>query len=147
MRRRAPAAKQWCVNCHAPGENLRPAMPAWSAVRDPRAREPMRDLLPGRVARGDLVCRVPLDGGARRGARLAARGYEGNPTWVSTATGVTFLRSPGGRRGIPGIANSGYRLDPRLLLGGAEDGAHVHPSPEGAHRTLPGVERVLRRMP
>ena len=138
--------EEWCVNCHAPGENLRPAMPAWSAVRDARAREPMRDLLPADSREGVscAACHSTVGPVAEHAAR--ARGYEGNPTWVSTATGVTFFARPEDARGIPGIANSGYRLDPRLLLGGADgtsaalaaawsapgDGARVHPAPEGA---------------
>src|SRR5580700_7569028 len=44
--------EHWCVNCHAPGENLRSAMPAWSAAGDAHAREPVRDLLPAASLEG-----------------------------------------------------------------------------------------------
>ena len=61
-----------------------------------------------------------------------SRGYEGNATWTSPVTGATFLARPEDARGLPGIANSGYRLDSQLLLGGVQDGARVHPAPSGA---------------
>ncbi|HEY8088723.1 MAG TPA: hypothetical protein VIF09_12780 [Polyangiaceae bacterium] len=129
--------EHWCVNCHAPGENLSPAMPAWSAVRDRRAREPMRDLLPegSREGISCAACHSTVGPVAAHASR--PRGYEGNPTWLSTTTGATFLARPEDGRGTPGIANSGYRFDPRLLLGGVEDGALVHPEPAS------GTERYL----
>ena len=126
--------EHWCVNCHAPGENLRRAMPAWSSVRDAHAREPVRDLLPASSLEG-ISCASchstvgPAAVAAAHGSR--GRGYDGNPTWTSPVTGVEFLARPEEARGLPGIANSGYRLDARLLLGGG-DGARVHPAPEGA---------------
>jgi hypothetical protein len=124
--------EHWCVNCHAPGENLRPAMPAWSALRDRRAREPMRDLLPEESREGIscAACHSTVGPVALHASR--ARDYEGNPTWLSTTTGATFFARPEDARGTPGIANSGYRLDAKLLLGGVEDGALVHPEPQGA---------------
>jgi hypothetical protein len=141
--------EQWCVSCHAPGENLRAAMPAWSATSDARAREPMRDLL-SPAAREGVSCAAchstvgPVASHAARSRRDPA--YEGNPTWISAATGVTFFARPEDARGLPGIANSGYRLDPRLLLPGNERagadpaaspstlgaGGRVHPPPGDA---------------
>lgn len=122
----------WCINCHAPGENLQPAMPAWSATRDARARSPARDLLPAQTLEGvscaachSTVGPVALHASRRRG------GYEGNATWTSFLSGRTFLARPEDQRGLPGIANSGYSLDSRLLVGGASDGAHVHPEAPG----------------
>jgi hypothetical protein len=124
--------EHWCVSCHAPGENLRPAMPAWSAVGDARSREPMRDLLPAAAREGVscAACHSTVGPVAAHASRT--RGYEGNPTWTSVTTGLTFLARPEDARGLSGIANSGYHLDPRLLLGGAEDGARVHPAPTDA---------------
>ncbi|HEY1691155.1 MAG TPA: hypothetical protein VGG39_03285 [Polyangiaceae bacterium] len=124
--------EHWCVNCHAPGENLRPAMPPWSALRDARDREPMRDLLPAESLEGIscAACHSTVGPVASHAARR--RDYEGNPTWTSTTTGLTFLSRPEDARGLPGIANSGYLFEPRLLLGGAEDGARVHPAPGAA---------------
>jgi hypothetical protein len=124
--------EHWCVNCHAPGENLQPAMPAWGAIAGARAREPMRDLLPAASREGIscAACHSTVGPVAAHASR--ARGYEGNATWTSAVTGATFLARPEDARGLPGIANSGYRLDPRLLLGGAEDGARVHPAPSDA---------------
>ncbi|HEY8041353.1 MAG TPA: hypothetical protein VIF15_16220 [Polyangiaceae bacterium] len=124
--------EHWCVNCHSPGENLRAAMPAWGAHGDPRSRSPMRDLLPASSLEGIscAACHSTVGPVALHASR--ARGYEGNATWTSTATGLTFFARPEDQRGLPGIANSGYRFDPRLLLGGAEDGARVHPAPSDA---------------
>ena len=138
--------EHWCVSCHAPGENLRSAMPAWSALGDARSREPMRDLLPAAAREGVscAACHSTVGPVAAHASR--SRGYEGNPTWTSVATGLTFLARPEDARGVTGIANSGYRLDPRMLLGqhvsgsagawstpdGPEDGARVHPAPTDA---------------
>jgi hypothetical protein len=124
--------EQWCVSCHAPGENLKSAMPAWSALGDARSREPMRDLLPAAAREGVscAACHSTVGPVAAHASRT--RGYEGNPTWTSVATGLTFLARPEDARGLTGIANSGYHLDSRLLLGGAEDGARVHPAPTDA---------------
>ena len=123
----------WCVNCHVPGENLQPAIPRWSARGDARSREPLRDLAAASSMEG-ISCAAchstigPVASHASRGAR----GYEGNPTWTSFATGASFLARPEDARGVSGIANSGYRLDPQQLLGGALDGARVHPAPTRA---------------
>jgi hypothetical protein len=124
--------EHWCVSCHAPGENLTSAMPPWSALGDVRSREPMRDLLPAAARQGVscAACHSTVGPVAAHASRT--RGYEGNPTWTSVATGLTFLARPEDARGLTGIANSGYHLDPRLLLGGAEDGARVHPAPTDA---------------
>jgi hypothetical protein len=137
--------EHWCVNCHAPGENLRGAMPPWSARGDARARAPMRDLLPAESREGISCagCHSTVGPVAAHAART--RGYEGNPTWTSAATGLTFLSRPEDARGLTGIANSGYRLDARLLLGAAAgasapaaawsmpaDGSRVHPAPPDA---------------
>jgi hypothetical protein len=133
--------EHWCVNCHAPGENLRPAMPPWSAQGDARARVPMRDLLPAESREGIscAACHSTVGPVAAHASR--PRGYEGNATWTSAASGVTFLARPEDARGVTGIANSGYRLDARLLLGGAEDGARVHPAPaEATERYLASSE-------
>jgi hypothetical protein len=124
--------EHWCVSCHAPGENLVSAMPAWSALGDARSRAPMRDLLPAAAREGVscATCHSTVGPVAAHASRT--RGYEGNPTWTSVASGLTFLARPEDARGLSGIANSGYRLDSRLLLGGMEDGARVHPAPTDA---------------
>jgi hypothetical protein len=131
--------EHWCVNCHAPGENLRPSMPAWSALGRARDRAPMRDLLPATSLEGIscAACHETVGPVAAHASRTRG-GYEGNPTWTSSVTGLTFLARPEDDRGLPGIANSGYRFDPRALLGGPEDGARVHPGPSVA------TDRYLR---
>src|SRR5580700_310458 len=42
----------WCINCHAPGENLAPTMPSWSALGDGRSRATAHDLLPAATLEG-----------------------------------------------------------------------------------------------
>jgi eukaryotic-like serine/threonine-protein kinase len=110
----------WCVNCHAPGENLLPAMPAWQGVigGDPRSRLPVRDLL-GELPMEGIGCAFCHQVAGPVG-RAGSGGYEGNPSWISFQTGTRFFSRPEDARGLFGIANSGYRLDPRqLLLGSA----------------------------
>ncbi len=121
----------WCVNCHAPTSNFGDAVPPWNALAEQSAsRRPLRDLL-GPAAMEGISCAFchQVDGPVRPGD--AARGeYEGNPDWISTVTGVRFEARPEDRRGLFGIANSGYSLDPRVLLLGA--GA-APPVPTSAH--------------
>jgi hypothetical protein len=106
----------WCINCHAPGEA--PSVPPWSATGGARSREPLRDLLSAQ-ARDGVSCAVCHSTVGPVGAHAArSRAYEGNATWTSVATGRTFLARPEDARGVFGIANSGYRLDARSLLGG-----------------------------
>lgn len=120
----------WCVNCHAPGENLAPAMPDWDGVSARSAsRRPVIDLLPETTLEG-IGCAFchQVDGPARPGN--AARGdYEGNPDWISPATGRRFFARPEDRRGLPGIGNSGYHLTPGALGDGAPivPGGHARP--------------------
>lgn len=132
----------WCINCHAPGENLSPSMPAWTAHRATRATAPVRDLVASATLEGiscaachSTIGPVSLHASRRRGT------YEGNATWTSFSTGSTFLSRPEDARGTPGIANSGYLLDAALLLGGGSDGALVHPrAPRETHDYLASSE-------
>ena len=148
-RRRARAASSWCVNCHAPGENLRPAMPAWSAVR--RRARPGADARPAcppasREGVSCAACHSTVGPVAAHAAR--ARGYEGNPTWTSTATGVDVPRPPGGRARPPGHRQLG--LPPRPAAAPRRRRATGRASTlrrRGRDRALPRVERVLRRVP
>lgn len=127
----------WCVNCHAPGENLARAMPAWDAHTPfSRSRSPVNDLLPAATMEG-IGCAFchQVHGPVQPG-----RGYEGNPSWTSTATGQRFLSRPEDARGLFGIANSGYLLDPNELVGSIElGGVHARPS-DGARRYLRSSE-------
>jgi hypothetical protein len=127
--------EEWCINCHAPGENLRPAMPAWSAHGPPMARAPMRDLL-GASALEGISCATchstvgPVDAHATARSRGE---YEGNATWTSSITARVFQSRPEDATGRTGIANSGYRLDAMLLLGGpGEEPGRAHPQPPAA---------------
>lgn len=123
----------WCVNCHAPSENLAASLPPWeSGVGGRRTRAPLADLL-GPEAREGISCTFchSAHGPAPRGA--GGGRYAGNPTWVSTRTGALFFSRPEDRAGVPGISNSGYDLDVRELLAGGQaelvpGGAHARPS-------------------
>jgi eukaryotic-like serine/threonine-protein kinase len=117
--------EHWCVNCHAPGENLgrdgRGSMPAWSAFSDRRARAPIRDLVAASSLEGISCagCHTTIGPVAAHGALGRAQGasYEGNPTWTSFVTGQTFRARPEDFQGRAGIANSGYQLDGRSFFG------------------------------
>jgi hypothetical protein len=150
--------EHWCVNCHSPIEKLDTALPAWEgrAGGDPRTRRPVRDLLGERGMEG-VSCGFchqvhgPVPAHASSGARAA---YEGNATWTSFVTGATFTARPEDGRGLTGIGNSGYDLEPgELLLGaalrGAPAGASVgaHAVPSRGRAGVPRVERVLRELP
>jgi len=144
--------EHWCVNCHAPGDNIRTAMPAWNGLRggDPRSRLPVKDLI-NEVALEGISCAFCHQVHGPVGPNGSA-GYQGNPSWRSFVTGVTFPSRPEDRRGLFGIANSGYRLDAaELLFRGAETSAQrivftasgypVHARPtEAARRYLQSSE-------
>ncbi len=131
--------EHWCVNCHAMGENLAPTMPAWSAFSDARSREPVRDLLGASSMDGISCagCHTTIGPVGAHG-RSAGR-YEGNATWTSVTTGLTFLSRPEDAEGRFGISNSGYLLDRAsfLLRAPSTAGARVHAAPSS------GTERYL----
>lgn len=130
--------EHWCVNCHTAGENLRAGLPAWDGV-SPRSgsRQPLRDLVPAATMEG-IGCAVchTAHGPVRPGNEAVGR-YEGNPDWTSFVTGQRFSSRPEDARGVPGIANSGYDLDPAVLLPGSgregatvAGGVHLRPEPQ-----------------
>jgi hypothetical protein len=127
----------WCVNCHAPGENLAAAMPAWDAHTPfSRSRAPIRELLPASSMEG-ISCAFCHQAHAPARPGLA---YEGNPSWTSTRTGRRFPMRPEDARGIFGIGNSGYSLDPNELIRTTElGGVHARPT-ESASRYLRSSE-------
>ena len=126
----------WCVNCHAPGENLGSVLPDWDGRGgQSSSRQPLADLLPASTLDG-ISCAFchQVHGPVQPGNERLGR-YEGNPSWTSTKTGLSFSMRPEDGQGQPGIANSGYALDPsELLLGlgatrrGVPAGAHARPS-------------------
>jgi hypothetical protein len=112
--------EHWCVNCHAPGDNLASAMPPWRgrSARDRRSRFPVRDLINPAALEG-ISCAFCHQVHGPVGPR-GAGAYQGNPGWRSFATGVEFFSRPEDASGSFGIGNSGYLLDPsELLLGRA----------------------------
>jgi hypothetical protein len=130
----------WCVNCHAPGQNLGGRVPSWDALARGADNRPLGELVlrAGADGIGCTFCHQ-VSGPVHAGA--AARGeYEGNPTWSSPVTGATFFARSTEHDRRFGIANSGYRPDPTVLL--ARDGSPLVPG--GAHRALePGVRAYL----
>jgi len=134
----------WCVNCHAPGANLTAAMPAWNARSgDARTRRPLRDLLPAQTMEG-ISCAAchQMTGPVQPGAAATGR-YEGNPSWTSPDTGERFLQRPEDQRGVFGIANSGYLIDPAALV--ALDDPDAELVPGGAHRRVGAAARAYQR--
>jgi hypothetical protein len=142
--------EHWCVHCHAPTDTLGGSVPAWEgrADGDPRTRQPVRALIGARALEG-ISCGFCHQTHGPVGP-AGSGGYEGNPTWTSFATGARFLARPEDGRGLFGIANSGYRLDPRelvllgagvrgfdparVVLSGVTSGAPVHARPTEASR-------------
>jgi hypothetical protein len=130
----------WCANCHTPRENLGAVLPAWDGLASSSSsRRPLRDLQPPSTTEGiDCGFCHQVHGPVRAGSEFAGF-YEGNPSWISAFTGQVFAMRPEDRRGTPGIANSGYFLDPAELLAGAggrpdaalvSGGVHRRPSDE-----------------
>ncbi len=104
--------EHWCVNCHSAGDNLRSTVPAWSALGSSAGRRPLRDVLTPAAMEGIscAVCHQTI------GPVHEGRGYQGNPSWVSPVTGAVFRMRPEDGTGTPGIANSGYLLEPSAFL-------------------------------
>jgi hypothetical protein len=114
--------EHWCVNCHAPGENLRATMPAWGALGGGRSRDPLVDLLSPAAMDGISCAACHETHGpvaVHRGERRLD--YEGNPVWTSFLTGAVFPMRPEDGVGQGGISNSGYLLDPLVFVGAAPD--------------------------
>lgn len=133
----------WCVNCHAPGQNLAARVPTWSAAERGPDNRPLGELLAtaGRDGIGCTFCHQ-VAGPVRAGAREHG-GYEGNPTWSSLVTGLTFSARVGSFEQRNGIANSGYRLEPDVLLAAGLSSEDLVPG--GAHARTPAeAARYLR---
>ena len=116
--------EHWCVNCHAPMEAQSPSVEPWTAFSSPRGRAPLRDVLRPEALEG-VSCGACHATVGPVGAHASGARYEGNPTWISTATGALFLARPEDAQGRSGIGNSGYRLEPSSLLG-ETTGARPH---------------------
>jgi hypothetical protein len=114
-------------------------LPVWEgrAGGDPRSRFPVRDLLGDRGIEG-VSCGFchqvhgPVSPNAGRTA------YQGNPTWTSFKTGFTFSSRPEDARGLFGIANSGFDLEPDAFLlprGAVPEGGLVHKRHDASMRS------------
>lgn len=132
------AGAHWCVNCHAPGENLNAVMPAWDAkARRSASRAPLDSLLPATTMEGITCAFCHQVQGPVAAFDARSRAYAGNPSWVSPVTGQLFTSRPEDQLGLLGIANSGYSLDPSVLLGDSA-AARV---PSGVHGRVPESTR------
>lgn len=133
--------EHWCVNCHSAGDNLGSTVPAWSAGGSAQARRPLRDVLTPQAMEG-ISCAVchqaigPVHGGSA---------YQGNPTWTSPVTGAVFRMRPEDGVGVRGIGNSGYLLDPNVLLLRSTSLGTGGPGDPIVHRRVPeDAARYLR---
>jgi len=126
----------WCINCHAPGENLSKSAPPWSALGASASRAPLRDALAPASLEG-ISCAVCHETIAPVGPhRAGSTAYEGNATWTSFVTGAEFSSRPEDREGTFGVSNSGYSLDPRAFRAvGRDASALVHGAPSAATST------------
>jgi hypothetical protein len=133
------AGEHWCVNCHAPADNLTSAMPPWDALSARSdARQPLNSLLPASTMEGiSCVFRHQVVGPAGP-LRPGSDEYLGNAFWRSPATGKQFLSRPEDALGRFGIANSGYSLDASVF---AALGADQELVPSGVHRRVPAATR------
>jgi hypothetical protein len=122
--------EHWCINCHSPGDNIASRMPAWSNQVAQR-RLPVRDLIDPLALEG-ISCAFCHQVHGPVGPN-GSGGYQGNPSWTSFLTGNVFLSRPEDGRGLTGIANSGYRLDPAELLGASQERVAVTSSGFVAH--------------
>jgi hypothetical protein len=125
----------WCVNCHAPGQNLGAMAPGWSAR--PGENRPLSSLFSpaGRDGVGCTACHQ-----MRRPHDSSRAGYEGNPSWRSPETGRLFSFRTTVEERRDRIGNSGYALDPAVLLALAGDDPREL-VPGGAHRRLSTADR------
>lgn len=125
----------WCANCHTPRENLAAVLPTWDGrSSNPSSRRPLRDLQPASTTEGiDCGFCHQVHGPVRPGNERAGL-YEGNPAWTSFVTGLRFEMRPEDRLGLPGIANSGYVLDPAELLVDAAGRSDAPTVPGDVHR-------------
>jgi len=134
----------WCVNCHVPAENLSEGLPPWDGKSaSSESRRPLRDQF-GAAKMEGIGCAFchQVQGPAQPG-NLARDRYEGNPTWTSSTTGETFFMRPEDVAGTPGIANSGYFLDPGVLLLSGAAGSDAVPG--GAHRRTSAEAKAYLR--
>lgn len=115
------AGEHWCVNCHAPTENLNAQVPRWDAhERGSAGNQALSDLLSRDVLEG-ISCAFchQVEGPAPDSFSARPGTYTGNGFWTSPGSGVRFSSRPEEELGVFGIANSGYSLDPTLMLPGA----------------------------
>lgn len=103
--------EHWCVNCHSASDNLKDTVPNWSA-NSSAGQRPLRDVLSPQAMEGIscALCHQTI------GPVHGTTAYEGNPGWTSPFTGQSFQSRPEDGRGVRGISNSGYLLDPAIFL-------------------------------
>lgn len=133
----------WCVNCHAPGVNLDGRTPSWNAKRFGPDNRPLGELLE-RAGLDGIGCTSCHQVHGPAVTDVRARGaYQGNPSWFSPTSGERFESRASAFEQRWGIANSGYRLDPAVLLPAGAPAAELVPG--GAHRRVPSDTRAYLR--
>ncbi len=120
--------EHWCVNCHAPADNLATTVPAWNG-RERTDNPTLREALSERALEG-ISCAFCHQVHPPTAGRVPATEL-GNPFWVSPVTGRRFSARPEDATGRVGISNSGYALDLQALFAGDKvpGGAHARPDP------------------
>lgn len=105
---------RWCINCHSPAEKLDRTVPRWDARPggDASTRRPVRDHLGDQGIEGISCVFCHSVHGPVPGPNATSLGYRGNDSWISFLTGTIFAARPEDRRGLFGIANSGYDMNP-----------------------------------
>lgn len=101
--------QHWCIYCHVPADGVMGEVPPWQGTgRDPAAAASRRSLteVAPRATHESIGCDFCHT--ATRGARPGDP-YVGNDAWRSPVTGARFAFRAGDE---PGIANSGYHVDP-----------------------------------
>ena len=142
--------ERWCVNCHAPGENLAAAVAAVGcARRATRAAGAAARSAAARVDGGHLLRGVSSDDGPGAARRRRTRATRRGPR----RTPATRLHArPEDQRGVFGIGNSGYLLDPRALIAAGRDrgrwrASHGSPTPRARTVARASSAALPRRAP
>ncbi len=144
LRKTGAGGEGWCSNCHLPSVQLSGGPRPFEALSTSAAsRAPLAELVAPSALEGIgcVVCHQAAGPVSRGGA--GAR-YVGNAFWTSVESGRTFEFRPEDERGLFGISNSGYRLDPRIFIAAAGDAASEL-VPGGAHRRTPAAARAYQR--
>lgn len=132
---------RWCINCHSPAEKLDRTVPRWDGRPggDASTRRPVRDHLGEQGIEGISCLFCHSVHGPVPGANATSLGYRGNDSWISFITGTIFPARPEDRRGLFGISNSGYDMNPATFF--AQPGRFSGSSTTASNKLDPIVHR------